>query len=232
MEIVQEKTGNIPERNVTLDMIAGMEVSKRALEVALAGTHPIVFLYNSSSCAADLVKAGRRIAANHGLVFHALAYPVCPCGNYGNKTKECRCRPASISRHLAKLGKRKHEFDLWMDACQVRPVSVSEPNGESETVMAERVMAARRNAEVIGKPDQASQELLEAWQKHIGQACNLECILRTARTIARLEGSGKKLHAYHIAEAIQYQAQSLSWLWDFIKPQAIELKTQGNEGRR
>jgi len=232
MEIVQEKTGNIPERYVTLDMISGMEVSKRVLEVALTGAHPIVFLYNSNSHAAELVKAGRRIAANHGLVFHGLAYPVCPCGNYGSKSRECRCRPASVNRHLARLGQRKDEFDLWMDACQVRPIAVSKPAGESETVMAERILAARRGAEVIGKPEQAAQELLEAWQKHVGKACNFECILKVARTIARLEGSGKTLRAYHIAEAIQYQAQSLSWLWDCIKPQAIELKTQSNEERK
>lgn len=232
MEIVQEKIGKIPERCVTLDRIAGMEVSKRALEVALAGDHPIVFLYNGNSCAVDLVRAGKRMAAKHGLVFHGLAYPVCPCGNYGSKTRECRCRSGSVNRHLSRLGQRKDEFDLWMDACQVRPVSVSEPAGESEAVMADRILAARRGAEVPGKPEQAAQELLEAWQKHVGQACNLERILRVARTIARIEGSGQTLRAYHIAEAIQYQAQSLSWLWDRIKPQAIELKTQSNEERR
>ena len=232
MEIVQEKIGKIPERYVMLDRIAGMEVSKRALEVALAGAHPIVFLYNGNSCAVDLVRAGRRIAAKHGLVFHGLVYPVCQCGNYGSKTRECRCRPASINRHLSRLGQRKDEFDLWMDACQVRPASVSEPDGESEATMMERILAMRHGPEILGKPDQAAQELLEAWQKHVGQACNLECILRVARTIARLEGSGQTLRANHIAEAIQYQAQSLSWFWDCIKPQVIELKTQNNAERR
>jgi predicted ATPase with chaperone activity len=57
METVQEKIGKIPERVVTLDWIAGMEASKRTLEVALAGAHPIVFLYNSNSHAVELVRA-------------------------------------------------------------------------------------------------------------------------------------------------------------------------------
>lgn len=232
METVQEKIGKIPERVVTLNGIAGMEASKRALEVALAGAHPIVFLYNSNSHAVELVRAGKRMAANHGLVFHGLAYPACKCGNYGSKTSECRCRPISINRHLAKLGQRKDEFDLWMDACRVSPAYISEPSGESEAAMAERILAMRRISEVLREPDQEAQELLKAWQKHIGKAFDAGRILRIARTIARLEGTGKSLRAYQVAEAIQYQAQSLSWLWDCMKPQAIELKTQSSEERR
>ena len=232
METVQEKIGKIPERVVTLDGIAGMEASKRALEVALAGAHPIVFLYNSNSHAVELVRAGKRMAANHGLVFHGLAYPSCKCGNYGSRTSECRCRPISINRHLAKLGQRKDEFDLWMDACRVSPAYISEPAGESEAAMAERILAMHRISEVLGEPDLEAQELLKAWQKHVGKAFDAGRILKVARTIARLEGSGKTLRACQVAEAIQYQAQSLSWLWDCMKPQAIELKTQSSEERR
>ena len=70
MEAAEETTGEIPERAVTLDGIAGMESAKRALEVALAGEHGIVFVFNSNSQAPQLVRVGKRIAEDLGIAFH------------------------------------------------------------------------------------------------------------------------------------------------------------------
>jgi hypothetical protein len=226
METAEESVGHIPERVMTLDRIAGMEASKRALEVALAGEHPVVFLYNVNSQAVDLVRAGKRVADKHGLPFHGLAYPCCKCGNYGSRIAECRCKPASVRRRLVKLGTRIEEFDLWMDACRVRPADINDPPGQAEEVTAERIMAARRNRNVTGEPDSEARELLTAWQKHIGKRPDTDRILRVARTIASLDGICSLLRSQHVAEAIQYQVTALSWVWECLEPQPVELSTQ------
>ena len=232
METVEEETGTIPGRVVTLDRIAGMEAAKRALEVALAGEHGIAFIFNSNSQAAELVRTGHRIAEKHGLVFHGLAYPACKCGNYGSRTTECRCRPGSLKIHLARLARRKAEFDIWMDACCLRPASIQFSPGETEGVIADRILAARKTEETTGDLDSASRELLTAYQKHAGTVIDQECILRVAHTIARLDGSERTIQPHHVAEAIQYQAASISWLWACLNPQSMELKTQNGNERR
>ena len=225
MLTVELKAGIIPERVVTLDRIMGMDAPKRALEVALVGAHAIVFLYNSNSQAVDLVKAGKRIADKCGIAFHGLAYPACKCGHYACRTSECRCKPASIKRHFTKLGQRKAQFELWMDACFVKPAVTNNTPWETEEVVAERILAAGRVGTVVGQPDKEATELLNAWQKHVGNVCNTDSIFRVAQTISRMEGSGNTLKSHHVAEAIQYQAASLSWLWDSVEPSQFEVET-------
>lgn len=226
MLTVELKAETMPERVVTLDMIMGMDASKRALEVGLVGTHPIVFLYNANSQAVELVRSGKRIAEKCGIAFHGLAYPTCKCGHFASRTKECRCKPASIKRHFAKLEQRKAEFDLWMDACLVKPVGITCVPCETEEVVAERILAARRVCRVAGQPDKEAAELLTAWQTHVGTACNTDSILRVAQTISWMQGNGNTLRSHHVAEAIQYQAASLSWLWDSIEPSQFEVTIQ------
>jgi predicted ATPase with chaperone activity len=191
-----------------------------------------VFLYNSNSQAVELVKAGKRIAEKCGIAFHGLTYPACACGHFASSTCECRCRPATMKRHLGKLGQRKAEFDLWMDACLVKPAGIKNAICETEDVVAERVLAARRVSEVCLQPDKEASELLNAWQRHVGTACNTDSILRVAQTIGRMEGSSKTLRTHHVAEAIQYQAASLSWLWVSVEPGRFEVTINQKEQRK
>ena len=234
MEAIEERVGDIPERTVTLDRIAGMEASKRALEVALAGGHAIVFVYNSNSDAPQLIHAGKRIAEDHGLAFHGLAYPACKCGNYAAKTSECKCRPVSMRNHLARLTRRRTEFDIWMDACCVRPASKQVSPGEKEQVIVDRILAARTIRDISG-PDSEGRQLLTAYQTHIGKPIDEDRILRVATTIARLEDSGRSLKAHHVAEAIQYQPTSHRWIWEWTGLEQLELTTdirlRSNDGR-
>lgn len=223
MKAVEERESKIPEREILLERISGMEAAKRVLEVALAGSYGIVFLYNSNSQAVDLVRAGKRIARNHGLAFHALACPVCPCGRYGSKTSKCLCKHAAISRHLAKLGRRQHEFDLWFDACRVRPVESATEPGEPESDMVKRILAARQCSVERMDPDNDTAAFLKQWQEHACGACDTGRILRIAGTIARLDNIGTTLRPRHVGETIQYQIQAISWLYDNIKPQSVEL---------
>ena len=225
MEPIEEQTGEIPERVVTLDRIAGMESAKRALEVALAGEHAIVFVFNSNSQAPQLVRVGKRIAEDLGIAFHGLAYPACKCGNYGNRTSECRCKPVSMKSHLTRLARRRAEFDIWMDACCVKPAGMQVSPGETEEVMADRILAARTIREIAG-PDSDSRELLTAYQKHIGKAIDEDRILGVARTIARLEDRGRALQPHHVAEALQYQPTSHWWIWEWTGLEQLEIATE------
>ena len=226
MKVAEERTGEISERVVTLDKIPGMEASKRALEVALAGEHPIVFVFNSNSQAADLIKIGNRIAGEHGITFHGLAYPACKCGNYASTTTECRCRPISMKSHLAKLARRISEFDIWMDACCTSPVTAAQSAPETEETIADRILAARTIRDISG-PDRECCDLLNAYQRHAGKANDKDRILRVARTIARLEDSGRSLRPHHVAEAIQYQPIAIRWIWDLTGLEQLEMATEG-----
>ena len=225
MDIIEETTGEIPE-TTTLDRITGMDAAKRALEVSLAGAHPMIFLYNGNSQAVELVKAGKRIAEKHGLAFHGLAYPACKCGNFGSRTGHCTCKRSSVRHHLAKLGRREHQVDIWLDACRAKLPEIGAEPDEPETVTAERILTAGKLPKEKTEPEKEAMELLNAWQKHVGRTVNTGRILKVAGTIARIEGNSGEIRAYHMAEAIQYQVQSVSWLWDCLAPQLVELKNK------
>lgn len=225
MKSVEERTGNIHDHTVTLDRIPGMESSKRALEVALAGGHAIVFIFNNTSHAPSLVRVGKRVAENHGLEFHGLAYPVCGCGDYGNRTQGCRCRPITMKRHLGRLARRHEEFDIWVDACSATPTGMQAWPGETEEVMSDRVRSARTIREMTG-PDNDGRDLLHAYIKHMGKAMDEDRILGLASTIARLEDMGRSVRPHHVAEAIQYQPTSHEWIWKFTGLEQLEILTE------
>ena len=223
---VEESIGRIPVSPVTLDRIPGMESAKRCLEVALAGSLSMVFVYNSNSAAVEILRAGRRIAGKHGLPFHGLAYPACPCGNYASTTNDCQCRPSVLRRHLSRLLPRRQEFDIWMDACQAKPAGIDVSKGDTENDVARRVLAARAIANAHAPPDGSSIELLKAYQKHLGATLDTDRILRAVRAIAALDGKSSQLEPHHTAEAIQYQAASLSWVWQLTGLEKMEVTTE------
>lgn len=70
----------------------------------------------------------------------------CPCGNYGSKTKECRCKPYEIQRYLARIsGPLLDRIDIQveMDAVSLADIEQREPQEDSATVQ-RRVLAARQ----------------------------------------------------------------------------------------
>ncbi|HJZ50529.1 MAG TPA: hypothetical protein VKE41_25330 [Roseiflexaceae bacterium] len=75
-----------------LDAIPGQEHLRRAVTVALTGTHPITFL-GSGAALADALAFGR-IARGYGLT--AYVTTSCICGNAGDPYLVCRCTPKAI----------------------------------------------------------------------------------------------------------------------------------------
>ena len=153
----------------------------------------------------------------------------CPCGNYGDPTKECSCTPTQIQRYLGKVsGPLLDRIDIHTEVPAVKYQDLSDKriSESSETVRA-RVIKARekqtvrfkdmqgiyKNADMTTKDirkfchlDEQSQSLLERAMQKMGLSARAyDRILKVSRTIADLTNS-ENIKSEHISEAIQYRS--------------------------
>ena len=152
----------------------------------------------------------------------------CPCGNFGSKTRECRCSPAQIHRYLSKLsGPLMDRIDVHveMDSVNYEDLNSKQNLAECSRVVRERVDRARNiqtnrflgskttcNAKMTADEvnkfctlDEASDALLkQAFDSFNLTARSYTKILKVARTIADLDSS-PKIEVEHIAEALSYR---------------------------
>ena len=159
----------------------------------------------------------------------------CPCGYRHHPTRQCICTPAQVQRYTNKIsGPLMDRIDIQIEVESVPFEDIANaPQGESSTVIRERVIKARKIQEERFKASGSSGRLEGAVhcnaqmtsaliQQHVvlDSACtellhnamsrfNLSAraytrILKVARTIADLEGS-EMVQAQHIAEAIGYR---------------------------
>ncbi len=147
----------------------------------------------------------------------------CPCGFYGDSTRECRCTPGIIQRYLGKIsGPLLDRIDLHIE---VPAVPYKEMRGRDDGVtsaqMRARVEAARAiqaargfyNAHIphrvlrkLCELDDAGERTLEMAVRRMGLSARAhDRILKVARTIADLGGS-EAVAAKHVAEAVQYRS--------------------------
>jgi magnesium chelatase family protein len=146
----------------------------------------------------------------------------CPCGFYGDPTRECRCTPGIIQRYLAKIsGPLLDRIDMHIE---VPPVAFKELRGKSDGISSAQI---RERVEET-RATQLSRGFYNAQSPHsqLRQLCALDepgertlemavrkmnlsarahdRILRVARTIADLDHS-EKVSAKHLAEAVQFR---------------------------
>lgn len=145
------------------------ESAKRALEVAKTGGHSICIIGNAEA----VILANK---ANSATIFSP-----CPCGNYGDRSRECVCAPSEIRAHQ----KKKPKADIYVDAPRLT-------FGEW----------------VDYRMPALSKEVLNFFEKAY-QALNLDIqqadtALAVARTIAKMDGESKT-GLQHLAEALQYR---------------------------
>jgi len=185
---------------ILLQDIPDSEIAKRAIEVALAGEHGIVFYYTIGAPALELARAIEAMAEGRGLAYHVLAYPACPCGGYGSVNHSCECEIEDIVAHHAKLAARMPEFDMAVEVIAPSRVAYK---GEKEDALLARIEAARgRHVDTaIGNDCEA---MLKMYAQDIGGG-RIPYAERVAATIARLEGSDS-IQIHHVCEALQYQA--------------------------
>jgi magnesium chelatase family protein len=147
----------------------------------------------------------------------------CPCGYYGDTTRECRCTPAIIQRYLGKIsGPLLDRIDIQIEvpAVPFRELRAGELAESSES-MRERAARAREIQHARGYSnarmptrmirkqcalDDTGERTLEMAMRRMSLSARAhDRILKVARTVADLDGS-ESIAAKHIAEAIQYRS--------------------------
>ena len=152
----------------------------------------------------------------------------CPCGHYGDRTRECICNPHQIRRYRGRLsGPLRDRLDIHMEvpAVPVSDLGHDDPLAERSETIRKRVADARhiqahrhqadklltnaqlkpRHMKIHCQIDQTGKHLLERAVTQLGLSARAYGrILRVARTIADLADS-KAIASSHLAEAIQYR---------------------------
>ncbi|MDX1982065.1 MAG: YifB family Mg chelatase-like AAA ATPase [Bryobacteraceae bacterium] len=172
--------------------------------------------------AVTLARSNMTLSFPAGFMLVAAMNP-CPCGFYGDSTRECRCTGAIIQRYLGKIsGPLLDRIDMHIE---VPAVPYKELRGRDDGVsshqMRERVLAARDRQRQRGfynfaipvsqlrtlcALDDAGERTLEMAVRRMGFSARAhDRILKVARTIADLDRV-EAVSAKHLAEAVQYRS--------------------------
>ena len=147
----------------------------------------------------------------------------CPCGYYGDPTRECRCTPAVIQRYLGKIsGPLLDRIDIQIEVPAVpykelRAGEVAESSGDmlvrverARAVQAERGCTnSRMPTRMVRRQcalDESGERVLEMSMRKMSLSARAhDRILKVSRTVADLDNSSN-VSAKHVAEAIQYRS--------------------------
>ncbi len=152
----------------------------------------------------------------------------CPCGYYGDSTRECTCTQTQIMKYMSKIsGPLLDRIDLHIEVPAVKYEELEKKQqGEASKDIKLRVDKAREiqllryksqrvysNSQLTPELmkqycelDKETNELLREAYNTLGLSARAHNrILKVARTIADLAGE-EKIKMEHIAEAIQYRA--------------------------
>ena len=152
----------------------------------------------------------------------------CPCGFYGDPTKECTCSALLVQRYRSRIsGPLLDRIDIQVEVPAVRYRELADrAASESSAAIRDRVDRARAiqlarfrgrpifcNAQMSARdlrrhcqPDDDAEKLLENAMTKLGLSARAYTrILKVARTIADLGGAAD-IASTHVAEAIQYRS--------------------------
>lgn len=152
----------------------------------------------------------------------------CPCGYYGDGTKQCICTPAQIFKYQKKVsGPLLDRIDLHVEVPRLPYEKMAEEQGAEDShsikqrvqrarrVQQERFSASKTNSEMniveikthcrLGNEEDLV--LRQAMKQYNFSGRSLHRILKVARTIADLEGS-EGIISKHLAEAIHYRPKT------------------------
>lgn len=152
----------------------------------------------------------------------------CPCGNFGNPAKTCRCGTTKIHQYLGKIsGPLLDRIDIHLELAPLSCKELFSPaEAESSSLIRMRVEQARKlqkdrflsdrlfcnsqmNCRQLKKYcplENPARKLLTEAIQHMGLSARAhDRILKVARTIGDLAGTDV-IREEHIAEAVQYRA--------------------------
>jgi magnesium chelatase family protein len=164
----------------------------------------------------------------------AAAMNPCPCGYFGDPTRECRCTPPMIQRYVSKIsGPLLDRIDIHIEVPAVKYKELRAPSSaEDSAAVRQRVIGARErqlqryhgekktysNAQMMPKlirkhcaitPE--GEKLLENAITRLGLSARAhDRILKVARTIADLDPAAG-IEPKHLSEAIQYRTLDRSY---------------------
>jgi len=151
----------------------------------------------------------------------------CPCGFFGDETRNCTCNPGAITRYQKRIsGPILDRIDMHVSVPAVKVEKLtSQFKSESSSIIQKRVQRARdiqlkrfkglkitSNSEMNNKQlkafcnldDQSILLLKQAIAKLNLSARAFHRVIKISRTIADLEGS-EKIKSNHVAESLQYR---------------------------
>ena len=152
----------------------------------------------------------------------------CPCGYYGDASRECRCSGGIIQRYFGKIsGPLLDRIDLHVEV-PAGPFTELRANdtGVTSAALRERVLRARECQRARGfvnsmippsavrslcALDEAGERTMELAMHKMGLSARAhDRLLKVARTVADLDNS-PRVQSKHLAEAIQYRSLDLGY---------------------
>lgn len=198
---LRQAIANEAKRRVTIAVngldagavIFGNEIAKRAVTIAAAGGHSIVFV-GPSNCGKTML---RGLCLQLGIEESYEARP-CPCGNASDPLTSCRCTAKQLQRTVAKFP----VADITVEVHRPRDRDRNY-RGTSLADMQAHIGQISRYTEEM--PDGDAANLLKAATRELGlDMVAVARILAVGRTIANLDRS-EHVRASHICEAINYR---------------------------
>lgn len=191
-----------------LELMRGHTHAHRAIEVALAGVHTILFISIGNRDDAEfLVRWCWSVRLNAG------AIAPCPCGNLGSAERACVCTAELIrSYHAESYVQRALQADLCIE---IRTPAVEQLLGrEPETACAliERARVCREDLTSWPTTELSTTGIVLLRSAARQRAWSAYRVWRTkeiARTIAALDHA-EQIAPEHLAEAIQYCYRPMS----------------------
>ena len=175
-------------------IVYGNEMAKRALVVAAAGNHSILFV-GPPNCGKTMLRA---VALELGLGNTFEARP-CPCGYRNDPRRACQCSCNQIERHVRKLP----VADISIEMVSPAEREMRSP-GTSLAEMRQQI-EAKTGYESLELGDDSRNLLKAAISELALDADARNRILAVARTIANLDRN-ERIEARHVCEAINYRA--------------------------
>jgi magnesium chelatase family protein len=129
---------------------------------------------------------------------------LCPCGARGDAALQCTCTPQRLAAYRAKLSRALLDrFDLVVTLPRTRARELAAAPGESSTLVAARVAAARAAPRLRRSAD-AEALLSRAVDAVPLSGRGRARVARVAATIAAL-APAERVDAEHVAEALSYR---------------------------